>query len=225
MPTFLELCQATRQESAISGSGPTTVVGQTGMLKKVVDWVNRAWREIQNGRDDWLWMKKTFTFDTIASVGNYTASGISLTDFAEWERDTFRIYLASDGLAGEIELAWIDYDSWRRAFNTGSQTDGQPIYFTVKPDKSIQLAPVPNGIYTVSGDYRQAAQSLSGNTDEPGMPARFHEMIMYKALMYYAVHDDAAEIYADAAKQYTLLHDMLVRDQVENNITFGAPLV
>lgn len=225
MSTFLELCQSMRQEAGISGSGPSAVTGQTGMLKKVVDWVALAWLDIQDSRSDWLWMNQEFTFQTIASTGNYTAASLSITDFGEWERDSFRIYLTSGGVAGESELQWIDYDTWRSVYGIGTQTESEPHCFTIKPNKSIQLAPIPDGIYTVSGDYRQASVTLAANGDTPGMPSRFHRLIVYKALMYYGANEGAPEVYADAQEKYRVLRNALIRDQTPELIYGAEPLV
>jgi hypothetical protein len=215
MSTFLELVQSLRQEAGVSGSGPSTVISQTGMLKKLVDWTSRAWNQIQNSRPDWLWMVKEFTFNTTSGSGNYTAAGVSITDFGEWERDSFRIYLTSAGVADERELAWVDYDDWRSIYATGTQVDDYPIYFTIKPDKSIQLAPIPNDIFTVRGDYRQSAQSLSANTDEPGLPSRFHDLILFRALMYYGANEGAPDIYVSAKEDYRILRNSLILDQTQ----------
>ena len=213
MSTFLELCQSLRQECGVSGTGPTAVTSQTGMNKKLVDWINRAWKEVQSARPDWLWMRKSFSFSTIASTGNYTASGISLTDVGNWYRYTFRVYLTSGGVAGEVDLPWIPYDDWRDGYGIGEQVEDFPICFTIKPDKSLQIAPIPNSIYTISGEYRQSAQSLSANADEPGLPAEFHNLIIYKAMMFYGAHEGAPDVYADGKEQYRILRNAMILDQ------------
>ena len=72
MSTYLEICKRVRQEAGIAGTGPASVLNQTGEYKRVVDWVASAWEDLQNKRSDWLWMQGDFTFVTIASQDSYT---------------------------------------------------------------------------------------------------------------------------------------------------------
>jgi len=76
----------------VSGSTPTTVVGQTGEYGRLVSWVNTAWMDIQMMRQDWDWMRTTATFPTVTGQPIYSVSQIGLTDFGKWARDTFRNY-------------------------------------------------------------------------------------------------------------------------------------
>ena len=78
---FLSLCQRMRQECGISGSGPTTVVGQSGNLQRIVDWVNTAWIDIQTTNQDWGWMRASASFTTVSGQATYalgTGTGTGL---------------------------------------------------------------------------------------------------------------------------------------------------
>lgn len=87
---YLSICQTVRELAGIPGTGPATTVGQTGELKRVCNWVNQAWNEIQLHREDWEWMRKPFTFDTVAQQSTYDASAdVGLTDFAMWRTIRF----------------------------------------------------------------------------------------------------------------------------------------
>lgn len=81
-----------RQESGISADDLTTVTGQSGEAKRCVDWCNRAWMDIQALRQDWLWMRSTTAFQTIAGQAAYTPAQAGISDFGLWTRDTFRNY-------------------------------------------------------------------------------------------------------------------------------------
>lgn len=54
--TFLELCQRLRAECQDLGSGPETVVGQTGRNQRYVDAIRESWIKLQTGRSDWDWL-------------------------------------------------------------------------------------------------------------------------------------------------------------------------
>jgi hypothetical protein len=89
---FLALFQRLKTECGVSGSTPTTVVGQAGEYGRLVSWVNSAWMDIQMMRQDWDWMRTTATFPTVTGQPIYTTTQIGLTDFGKWARDTFRNY-------------------------------------------------------------------------------------------------------------------------------------
>lgn len=207
--TFLELCQRLSHEASIAGTGPSTTVSQSGINLHLVRWINSAWLDIQRKHGEWLFMRGSFTVNTVASDGIYafgdctdTATSSAITAFREWHRDTLKIYLASGGVSGEAELSYIDYPSWYSVYNTGQQTDDYPRFFTVDHSKQLRIAPKPNGIYTVSGEYQKKATELSGDSDTPEMPEEFHEAIWYRALMKYARYYSAPEIYDDARQNY-----------------------
>jgi hypothetical protein len=90
---FLSLANALRQECGISASDLTTVTGQTGEAKRCVDWINRAWMDLQAMRQDWLWMRSTASFPAVAGQAFYTPAQAGVTDFGLWTRTTFRNYV------------------------------------------------------------------------------------------------------------------------------------
>ena len=56
--TFLELCQRVDEESGtVAGGQPTTVTGQSGRLKTIVQWTAEAYQRIQTMRSTWLWLE------------------------------------------------------------------------------------------------------------------------------------------------------------------------
>lgn len=204
--TFLELCQRVRQEAGISGTGPSSVVSQSGENKRIVDWVNSAWEDIQLARPDWFWMRSDFSFQTVVDQYAYTPvqAGIA-SRFSNWDTDSISTYLTSTGVADESGLNYIDYASYRDQFLTGVQTASRPIACSISPVLSLLIGYRPNAVYTVHGEYFKAPQTLSAGTDTPEMPSQFHMAIVYRALMLYARYEAAAEIYSDAELNYRRL--------------------
>ena len=88
----LQLVNRMRQESGISASDLTTTVGQSGEAKRCVDWCDTAWIDLQGLRQDWLWMRATTAFQTVAGQSTYTPAQANITDFGFWTHDTFRNY-------------------------------------------------------------------------------------------------------------------------------------
>lgn len=225
--TFLELVKRLRQEAGVTGSGPSTVASQTGELKRLVDWTASAWREIQNLHDTWRWMRSTATVSTTAGDGSYTLSDFGISaSFAYWYPDSFTIYRSSIGQSDERDLTWTDYDTWRRLYNFGSaaSTRTSPNEFSIAPDESIVLGFLPDDVYVVKGDYQSGTITLADDADIPACPTRFHEVIVWKALMYYGEFESAPEAYGRARKNYSVWLDSLERSQLPP-LTLAPPLV
>lgn len=230
MSDFLTLCQYLNQEVETGGTGPSAVAGQTGDLGRYVKWVKDGWTELQQEREDWLWMRKSFTVNTVASDGAYvygdctdTVSAVAIARFSRWYRDSFKAYLQSDGVGSEYPLRWLEWERFRRIYRYGTQTNQQPIHVSVDPTQAFVLGPIPNAVYVVSGDYQLGPQTLSADADTPEMPARFHNLIVFEAMQKYGANKVAHEILLRAAAESSRLHFALEMDQLPK-LTFGGPL-
>jgi hypothetical protein len=224
---FLELAQRVRQEAggvAGADSTPATVVSQTGQLAKIVKWTNDAWRDIQLSKTDWTWKRKQFTLSLSANDNDYTAADAGVTDLGEWDDESMRIYLTSVGVADESYLSRMEYALWRDVWNFGVKTPSRPNVVTVKPDLHLGFGPVPNASYTVAGEYLQATQSMTVDSDEPdGLPEEFHMLIVYGALKKYAIDEAAPELYAAYREDALRLRSALERKCLPRWRT-GGPL-
>jgi hypothetical protein len=230
MSTFLELCSDLRQETTDSGTGPTTVVSQTGELGRFVKWIKDAWTELQQDRDDWLWMRKSFTVSTVAADGAYvfgdctdTVTAVAIARFARWYENAFKAYLTSDGVGAEYPLIWLEWETFRRIYRYGTQTDGQPVHVSMDPTMAFVLGPKPNAVYVVGGDYALGPQILAANGDTPEMPSRFHALIVYEAMSKYGGSRVAPEAMLRAVAEGGRLRAALELNQLPA-MSYGAPL-
>jgi hypothetical protein len=97
MSGFLELCQDLAQEAGISdGTMPTSVTSQTGEMKRVVDWIARAYRWVQRKHSNWNFLRNDFSFNTVAGTSNYLYTSAS-AEHQRWKLETFRCYLTAPG--------------------------------------------------------------------------------------------------------------------------------
>jgi len=232
MSTNLELCQALARESGtISGTNPTAVASQTGRLLKVVQWVDQASVAIQNLHADWRWMQKTFSGTTTASSAKYLPASWSITDLRDWLRDDreigyqpHTIYLTATGVSDEGALREISWQQWRTTYGRGSQTNNYPSEYAISPAGEFCLGPIPDDDYTVNGEYRQAAVRMTVDGDIPGMPAAFHEIIVWRALVMLAEFDEAVEQRAAAILKYNELLESLQRNQLPVVSLGGLPI-
>lgn len=194
---FLELCQRTRERCAISSStgGPVSVVGQTGQMLKVVHLVNDAWMAIQRLHRDWLWMRDSFSFPTVAGQHEYTLAQVGVSNLLEWHTDTLRIERQSIGRTDRQDLPHMGYLDWRRTYDMATVTSERPACFSVRPQNfQLLLGGTPDAVYTVSGEYQHCATEMAANTDTPGLPAAFHMLIVYKAMLLHAAEANAPEV-------------------------------
>ena len=207
--TFLELCQELREKCGISGaaSTPTTVVAQTGELGRVVKWINEAWTDVQRAHR-WDFLVGDFSFNTVAGTYVYAEASCGLeasTTLSKWLPRTFRRYLTSGGVAGEQYMEEADYEWFRDVYEFQSGQSGPPDMFAFRrKDRAILLGPNPDAVYTVRGQYLKGAQKMTvADASTPtGLPAEFHMLIVYRAMMKYAAYEAAPEVMAEAQAEY-----------------------
>lgn len=211
--TFLQLAQRFQRESGTSGAQQTTVVNATGEWLRLCDWIAQVYVELQLQRPDWEWMEQDVVFDTIAGQQSYspttttftTPSSVGIADFRSWKltsstgTSSFRLYLKSAGVNNETYLdSSLAYSQFRDQYIYGARrnTQARPISICVDPQKNLLLGLLPNDVYTVNGKYYQAPILMSADADTPAFPARYHMILVYKALIYYGLHQAAPEAIA-----------------------------
>lgn len=219
MSTFLELCTQYRLEAGIDGTGPTTVVGNTNTeYARIVNWINKAYVDIQNKHDDWHFMWSDFSFNTVAAQGDYSYDEVtgSLTDrVARYDLCSLRYYLTSAGVAQEQHLVYNDWrvfmDTWR--LGSTRTTQGAPLYFTVDRGKGLRLSLIPDDDYTITGEYYKAAAKMAADADEPILPEEFHELLIWWAMVNYAGFEETSFQYRHAQNMVALMMPKLERQE------------
>jgi len=204
---FLDLVNRARQECGVSGADLATL--QSGLSRegrRFADWIKQAWADLQMAHPDWEWMRKETTFPTVLTQGDYTPTQAGATDLGEWRPDSFRSYLTATGTPGEQHMEYVDYTRYRDLyqFSTMRTSPGFPLWFTVKPDHSLAVWPLPNAAYTIRGEYYRAPTELSADADDPaddGLPERFHMLLVFMAMQSYAFFAAAPEVEARATAQ------------------------
>lgn len=209
--TKLELVRMLARECRLAAV-PVTTVNQVGEFLQVVEDIDSAYAWIQRkAGGTWQFLVQDFAFDTTSGDGNYPTSVINLTDgdgnflmdglvplmaggaIRKWKEDSFRIYLTATGYADEDWLYYLPWPDFRDLYVKGSDrtTPGRPNYFSVKPDKSIQLYPIPNAIYTVVGEMWRSSYTMTADTDVPAWVSRdFDELIVWKALEFWGAREE-----------------------------------
>ena len=189
--TYLELCQQLVEDAGISGE-IVSVDNQTGELKRVVDWVARATTAVEGMWFNWDFLHVFHTFTTTIGVQDYPAPA----DFNLWDVSTGSIPAQAQNL---------DYIQWtKKKRDPTAAVSGSPYMFTVLPDKALRLYDTPTTTQTIAIEYWKTPTTLSGNTSEPSIPAQFRDIIVAKALQYYANYESADEAKIQAAEEFGL---------------------
>ena len=212
---YLQLATKLRTECGVSGT-ETSVTNASGEWGRLCGWVVTAWHEIQEENQGWEWMRKAVTFNTVAQQGEYSPTiDMALTDFGLWKRDSFRLYPVSAGIGSELELNFKDYDSFRNFYLLASRktTYARPTEVTITPARNLIFGFAPDAIYTVNGEYYKAPVDLAIDADTPDMPSRFHNAIIYRAMMSYGAFEAAPEVYQRGEQQYKQILNKIRYDQ------------
>jgi len=190
--TFLELCQRVRQESGISGSGPTTVVNQQAILAKVVEWVRQADLDIQRLHPDWTFLWRFTTASLQSDVRQYTNLDLGLDTFSRVKR------ISIDG----YDLTELDWELFRRRGYVSASDRQRPTTYSFRTDGVLMVYPTPDAAYSLEIDYSLPAKPMLDDIDVSVIPEPYHDIILHKALMYYASHEEDKMLLQVATQRY-----------------------
>jgi len=195
---YLQLCQRLVQETGIADSGPANTAGQVGDYGRITFWVNDAWLKIQSMRTNWHWM-----------WGEGTGSLVANTNTVTLPSTVESIKRVSLGQAYLERLSFDDFADDYRIISAGN-----PAVFTVRPDNVLLFNAKPTETKTVTYHYYSKPVSLTDNTSVPGLPDRYHMLIVYEALKSYALFDEAPELERKAVGYFESMLADLHRDQL-----------
>jgi hypothetical protein len=195
MSDYLTLCQKMIRDLGMSNS-ISTVVGQTGMNQKIANWIADADEFIQTKWQNWNFLHSTHSVNTIASTREYSAP----SDLGSWDRGSFYLDYSTDNYQ---HLNEIEYETWRDVHGPGTHTNDKPDSFIILPSGNIYLDPIPDAVYALTADYWTIPTRFSANTDESAIPARFERIILARAKIYYAEHEEFPNVYELAVAEFT----------------------
>ena len=212
MSTFLELVEDLHRECGAAGVAPTTVLNQRGEYARLVRWVAAADVYVQKLWDNWKFMRKEYSEDTLLD----TAALPTVADAARYDEDTFKMIESGDTEKNPIEV--VEYEDIKSEIR--ATASGVPDRVILMPDGTLEVDPPANGTHTISCDYYQNPVKMVGNTDTSIIPARFHDIILGRALILYANYESAPEVKAQGNEIYTETLARLENSQLPNK--FGS---
>lgn len=188
MSTFLKLVQDLHRETGAAGAKPVSVVNQVGEADRLVGWIQEADIYVQSLWTDWkfLWSQWTTGNVTTASVNSL----MKPTDHNFWDFESFKIIEPSSTDQNPIDV--IEYHEVRGTILDTSEAN--PARIIIMPDDNLQFEPVPDGAYTILADYYAKPTLMAANTDVSSIPEEFHQVILGRAMILYANHENAPEV-------------------------------
>ncbi len=222
---LLQLVNQTRVECGVSGPTLASAQNLTGESARILAWVQQAWIDVQTSKEDWLFLREPFEFNTVASQWEYTAANAGLTDFGNWKRDSFRASSVNNLYRDEQLLNYMDWTTYRNLYRYANMrnTYARPVVVSITPNKDLAFGSTPDQAYTIVGEYYTQPVNLSADTDIPGIPDRFQMIIVYRAMMYYAGYESAPEVLSRGDFEYRRLYSRMEIDQLPT-IVSGPPL-
>ena len=215
---YLQLVQEFVSELGIAGANnagtlPTTTVGQTGQLRRAVQWIAQANNDLNVMYTDWDFLEVDYS-ETLV-VGTRTApvhSGVNET-VKKFDRDSFNL---DRGLATHTPLSFVDWRAYRRELLPGAHSVNQrPSIFSIRPrDNLIYFDEPPDQAYTLTATFWKRPVLISGDSAVPDIPEDFHRLIILTAGVKYANKEDAPEIIQGWEAEYTALLSDLESDQL-----------
>jgi hypothetical protein len=207
---FLQLVNQLQFESGAGNAPLTSVIGQTGETKRLVDWVRQANIRIQTMYVDWKFLRSQLepTFITGIGMQDYAAPD----DLNYWNMKSF--------VLDDIDIRATEYHPIDDRFQ--SNTIGRPDKVSVLDDNQLRFWPVPDGGYLVEAEYFIKPVDLDpmvvdANSQISLIPEQFHWVIVYDALRYYANYENAPEIMNQAREGIALWMPRLEAHQLRGS--------
>lgn len=219
---FLELVQTLAAEAGTASPADITDVADyssgTGPDEHVADlvrWIRQSDRDIQLERDDWLFRIKEGSLELYPGDGDY--------DVRQAIADFWRVSPYSQGARfiqtdnDRLPVNFVTYPQWRGNFTRRrlKAREGRPTHFTVSPDNRLKVYPVPSTAVQLYFDYvRTPCMMTFVNECEPIIPVPFRMLLVYRALMKHAMHDEAQAQAQRAQIEYQRLMMSMRNDQL-----------
>jgi len=200
---FLQLTQTTMRESGVTKE-LTTVVAQTGLNNRFVQYVADAAWDIETLWEDWNFMWAEFSSDT--TIGNLVPDTSKPTDLGHYDTGSFVIDRTT---AAYAKLTFMKYREYRDGPGLGVQTNNKPQQIIVKPDDTLIAWPPSDQIYTLTCEYWKKPTRLALDLDNPSVPDLYERIIIARAKTKYAAYHEAPEILNEATAEYLELLDRL----------------
>lgn len=228
---FVDLVENLRVECGVSGAKLITVQSLSGELLRLKQWITDAWQELQLERTDWRFMRRPVSFVLTAGQQAYTLAQVQSVnaniDIDIYKQDSFSIDLFGGDRSQEQPLGVMGFDHFRNMYVVGYPASDptrwqKPTLMAFDDARGIWFGPSPDAAYTIRGECWINPQILTLDTDVPIMPAKYHKVIVYRAMKKYAGYESANDVRVRALQEGKNPELTLFNEQLPQVIVDGA---
>lgn len=204
----LELVRRLQSEAGIAGPAIASVLNQTGMSAKLVNWIQESWVEIQKMRPDWDFLVNEWgvalqigkqDYNIIDDLGLATVRKFDPSDWRIEELPTDRSF-----------LNYLDYRRWREKYGPGVFSPGRPSELTFVTNTLLRFNAIPDKAYNLTARGWMTSEVMTDDADIPTMPEDYHMAIVWKALEHYGFHEAAPELMAKGQRMFRIVYGEMV---------------
>ncbi len=190
----LEIAKEINIASGLQGD-IDSIVSPSGVKRSIITFMNTAYADIQNLRDNWSWLK----------VGGSFVRGINSTETVISNVKKLSLIYYSGK-----PLIFVDYDSW--LLNGPYTSNVTPYIFTIRPETGGVIVNTVDNNYTIGYRGVRSLDKLTSNSQIPLLPVDFHNTIVYKAAYEMGIFLGNAEIMSLNKEKYDFAISSLLRE-------------
>lgn len=218
MTNFKTLCENVIDELGVAGGSQSFpgVDSAVGEMKRIVRFVKQADINLCVRFIDWNFLWYDYSETLAAGAGVFpgaSASGGKVATPNKWMTDS--IWL-NRGQSNAVKLSYVPWEDWRHRFRSQPIKTQQPSFFTIRPDKVLELDSYADKEYAASGEFYRNPEEMSGNTDTSLIPEQFHRLIEVRAKIMYAEREDAPEVLLGSSAEHDELMEAMEASQLTN---------
>ena len=205
--TYLEIVQDfVSEEGVAGGTGPVDLATgkeSTG-IARVIQYVREAHLSICTAWPDWDFLWETEEGTTTATQ---VTAGDTLLPMANPVPRRYKTSLGAFQIKqgtswNNIRHMW--WDEFKRSQRTGSVKPAKtrPAFWTVRPDKKIELSHPIGGVFDYRYEYFREPPSLVEDGDEIILPHGYDRLVLVRAKIIFAERENAPEIMQGSAAEF-----------------------
>lgn len=222
MSTFLEIATAVNKKLGTQGT-ILDVTSPTYYQSIIIQSINDGYLELQLYRDNWKWMSAIADFDMVVDQRTYDPDNtlvVSSANFGKWDTDMILYHKST----GKSQIREQHYDNYvLRDYE--NQPSGTPSTFAVHPVTKALLFNTPDETYSIEAHYYITPEQLEINSDVPILPAKFHNLLVYRATEETALSMGDHTKHVKYQTMYNKMLGQLMREENPKKVLTQHPFV
>jgi len=219
--TLQNLCIETLDEYGIGGGSSGFDVATTNFEhKRLLKWMVAAITYVDNLHTDWRYLWVDWTGPSLDAASSSITLPVVATygEVNQWVRNSIWLDRETDN---PIRLRYKDWKSFRERYRSNTLATSDPLYYSEAPDGTLYLDSKTRKAHVPSGEFFRRTAELSDDDDEPLAPYNHRRIYQVKAILNYAVREDAPEILGGEAAEYDDLLEKLETAEAPGSRTSG----